>query len=275
MTSNRNVLTTQLLAWAAAALASVGCGPLGTAPHVPVQSAGVVLPGRPLTTPCTLESAPRVLATKVAPFAGINAEADGARVLLRFLQQHNTLAATLAVEPRSLDAVDGTELEGPVLSARQGGRPTNGANRALPASTLSAGCRRGAPDQPIPGWTFAFRRRTGMAHPSEPRLRWPAMAAPLVRPPWLLPRRVEGSSPSCSPATTASSSLPPLSTATSLRDPRCRPDGLCIVAHRASPRPTAQFAQRTHTTIEISHRNQCADLNPVVIAQGTDRLLVR
>ncbi len=96
MTSNRNILTKQLLAWAAAALASVGCGASGPASHVPVQSAGVDPAGRPLTTRCTLEGAPRVLATKVAPYVGINAEADGARVLLRFLQQRSALAVTLA-----------------------------------------------------------------------------------------------------------------------------------------------------------------------------------
>jgi hypothetical protein len=115
MTSNRSVLTTQLLACAAAALPSIGCGASWTAPGAPVQSAGVHLAGRPLTTRCVLESAPRVLATKVAPYVGVNAQVNGERVLLTFLQQRSALAVTLAAEPQSLDAVDGTELEWPRL----------------------------------------------------------------------------------------------------------------------------------------------------------------
>jgi|GEM_PF-1695321 hypothetical protein len=118
MTSNRSVLTTQLLAWAAAALSSVGCGSLRTAPHVPVQSAGVDFGGRALPTRCTLAGATRVLATKVAPYVGINAQTDGERVLLSFLQQRGALAVTLAVEPQSLDAVDGAELEGRLVDGR-------------------------------------------------------------------------------------------------------------------------------------------------------------
>ena len=118
MTSNRSVLTTQLLAWAAAALTSVGCGALRMAPHVPVQSAGVDFGGRALPTRCTLAGATRVLATKVAPYVGVNAQTDGERVLLSFLQQRGALTVTLAVEPQSLDAVDGTELEGRLADGR-------------------------------------------------------------------------------------------------------------------------------------------------------------
>ena len=112
MTSNRNGIATQGFAWAAAALVSVGCGTSGTVLRAPVQSVGVGVAGGRSTPTCTLEGAPRVVATKVAPYAGINAEADGARVLLRLLSQQSALAATLVVEPQSLDAVDGTELGG-------------------------------------------------------------------------------------------------------------------------------------------------------------------
>jgi hypothetical protein len=109
MNASRNVLVTRLLACSAVAVASVGCGASGRTTRAAVQSVRVDLTARQSRTRCTIEGAPRVLAAEVAARAGINAQANGARVLLRFSKPNNALAVTLTVEPQSLDAVDVTE----------------------------------------------------------------------------------------------------------------------------------------------------------------------
>jgi hypothetical protein len=169
MTSNRNVLITQLLALAVAAFASIGCEPSEAAVRVPVQSAGVDLAGRPLTSRCTLEGAPRVLATKVAPYVGINAEADGAKVLLRFLPQRSALAVTVAVEPQSLDAVDGTELEGPRLVDERDQRGESLAGEQVAPRLLQASAPEALSPEHLARWPSDEQREPGVARVDSER----------------------------------------------------------------------------------------------------------
>jgi hypothetical protein len=120
MTSSRHILITQLLTCAAAAVASVGCGASVTSLRAPVQPVGVDAAVGPLGDTCTVEGGLRSLATKVAPYAGVNAQADASRVLLRFSHQRSALALALAVDPQSLDPVDGTESAGPMFVVGSG-----------------------------------------------------------------------------------------------------------------------------------------------------------
>jgi hypothetical protein len=114
MLSSRHVLTTQLLACAAAAAASVGCGAAGTALRGPVQPVNEQEAAEsPLAAKCTIEGSPRVLAMKVAPYSGVNAQADASRVLLRFSQQRSAVGVALVIDPQSLDASEGTESDNP------------------------------------------------------------------------------------------------------------------------------------------------------------------
>jgi len=125
MISSRHVLVTQLLAGAAAAAASVGCGAAGTALRWPVQP--VVeqeATESPLAAKCTIEGSPRVLAMKVAPYSGVNAQADASRVLLRFSQQRSAVGVALEIDPQSLDASEGRFVDGSERGERLAGEAT-------------------------------------------------------------------------------------------------------------------------------------------------------
>ncbi len=117
MTSNRHFLIT-LLASATAGIASVGCGASQAALRAPLEPDSVLEHDAvgSLGAGCTIAGALHVLATKVAPYAGVRAQADASRIILRFSHQRSSSALALAVDPQSLDAVDAAESWGPMLA---------------------------------------------------------------------------------------------------------------------------------------------------------------
>jgi hypothetical protein len=120
MTSSRHILISQLLACAAVAAAGVGCGVSGGALRTPVLSSSGDAAVSRLGAACTIEGSLRVLDTKVAPYFGVQAQADTSRVLLRFSHQRSALALALAVDPQTLDPVEGTESVGPMFAVGSG-----------------------------------------------------------------------------------------------------------------------------------------------------------
>jgi hypothetical protein len=117
MTSSRHFLIT-LLASATAAIASVGCGASQAALRAPIEPYPILDNDAvgSLGAGCTIAGTLHVLATKVAPYAGVRAQADASRIILRFLHQRGSSALALAVDPQSLDAVDAAEPWDPMLA---------------------------------------------------------------------------------------------------------------------------------------------------------------
>jgi hypothetical protein len=136
MTSSRHILITQLLACAAAGVASVGCGTSATALRAPLQAfdvaaADVVAAAdapqqKWLGARCTVDDEPRILAKKIAPNAGVTAQADASRVLVRFTHQRSREALALSVDPQSLEAFDDSAAAAPRLAEQDRGESLSG-----------------------------------------------------------------------------------------------------------------------------------------------------
>jgi hypothetical protein len=106
MFPNKRIKLERLFAFMTAATSAL-CGANASAepPVAPVPSHALAK--------CTVTGSPRVMATKVAPGAGIEAEADANHVWLRFARKANAPLLALAVEPESLDVIPAGELAVP------------------------------------------------------------------------------------------------------------------------------------------------------------------
>jgi hypothetical protein len=99
-----------LLVAAAALTACAGCSnalPTSAKSTAPAASATVAFAASEsdLAPACATEGMPRVVATHVAPMAGVTAESDGARIWLHFATRNDPRAA-LAIDPSTLNADD-------------------------------------------------------------------------------------------------------------------------------------------------------------------------
>jgi hypothetical protein len=117
MISNKHVCIERLVAWAVGAAAGAGCASSAT---IPVTSPAtsvvrVAASERPFVPACKVDGSTRVLATKVSPTAGVEAEADSSRVVLRFSHAPNAKRSALTVDPDSLDAVEESDVRFPKL----------------------------------------------------------------------------------------------------------------------------------------------------------------
>jgi hypothetical protein len=104
MISRNNTRIEKVVAWCAAGAASLGCGastPSAMTVRAPSSTEVAMAPFAPAA--CTVDGASRVVATKAAPYAGVQAVADASRVWLRFARTRATGAIALALDPESLD----------------------------------------------------------------------------------------------------------------------------------------------------------------------------
>jgi hypothetical protein len=111
MKRGRPVLVARILASAATAAMMVGCGAglaVSRAPTEALEAADLADPveGRWLGARCTVDDEPHALARKIAPRAGVYAQADASRVALSFTHQGSRRPLALAVDPQSLETVD-------------------------------------------------------------------------------------------------------------------------------------------------------------------------
>jgi hypothetical protein len=95
---------------AAATVIGVGCATRTSAARAPsVDLEGLA----PAPSACVIQGAPRVVATRAMPPAGIDAQADSSHVWLRFAQKANWPLA-LAVDPETLNILGASDPTGPV-----------------------------------------------------------------------------------------------------------------------------------------------------------------
>jgi hypothetical protein len=106
MIFRKNTRIEKVVAWCAAGVASVGCeastpsAMTARAPSAVVVAIAPFAPGA-----CTVEGPSRIVATKAAPYAGVEAVADASRVWLRFARSRATGTIAVALDPESLDLV--------------------------------------------------------------------------------------------------------------------------------------------------------------------------
>lgn len=132
-----------LLVAAAALTACAGCSnALPTAAQSPAiaRSATVAFAASEsdVAPACAIEGMPRVVAAHVAPMAGLTAEADGARVWLRFATRSDSRAA-VAVDPATLE-VDDEDGAAPREPAADAPSP---APRRIPSGPVAIGIEGG------------------------------------------------------------------------------------------------------------------------------------
>jgi hypothetical protein len=104
MISRKNTRIEKVVALCAAATASVGCEistPSAMTARAPSSTELAIAPFAPGA--CTVDGPSRVVATKAAPYAGVEAVADASRVWLRFARSRATGAIAVALDPESLD----------------------------------------------------------------------------------------------------------------------------------------------------------------------------
>ncbi|MGA3122710.1 MAG: hypothetical protein ABSF69_18240 [Polyangiaceae bacterium] len=92
-----------------AAMGLGGCATTLRAPVPAIHSDAEVGAGSPAGFGCTVEGVPRVVANRVDRSAGVVAEAGDSRVWLHFSMERGAKSPALAVDPLSLDAVEGGE----------------------------------------------------------------------------------------------------------------------------------------------------------------------
>jgi hypothetical protein len=104
MISRNNTRIEKVVAWCAAGAASIGCEastPSAMTARAPSSTEVALAPFAPAA--CTVDGASRIVATKAAPYAGVEAVADASRVWLRFARSRATGAIAVALDPESLD----------------------------------------------------------------------------------------------------------------------------------------------------------------------------
>jgi hypothetical protein len=123
MNSVKPVSLERLLASLATIASSVGCTtgvaiPVAPPPATgtaeaqatPPPAAGAALRQAHASGPqaCTIEGAPRIVATTAAPHDGVEADADASQVWLRFAKKANA-RVVMAIDPESLDVVEASD----------------------------------------------------------------------------------------------------------------------------------------------------------------------
>ncbi|HTQ41728.1 MAG TPA: hypothetical protein VMI75_03155 [Polyangiaceae bacterium] len=102
-------------------LSTAACSTTTTASAPRHPAVGFAATTTDLSSGCSLEGMPRVIATHVAPKAGVTATSAGGHVWLRFATTRNP-GATVAIDPESLeveDAADPAPLAAPTLQRGQ------------------------------------------------------------------------------------------------------------------------------------------------------------
>jgi hypothetical protein len=112
MIRNKHKHIGYLLAGAAVVAANIGCGVASAGVGSPaVSPATAALSLGPLSeVACTVEGAPRVIAYKVAPSVGVQAQADLSHVWLRVAHQGANSSLSFAVDPESMNVVAESEM---------------------------------------------------------------------------------------------------------------------------------------------------------------------
>ncbi len=104
MISRNNTRIEKVVAWCAAGAASIGCEastPSAMTAHAPSSTPVAMALSAPGA--CTVDGPSRIVATKAAPYAGVEAVADASRVWLRFARSRAAGAIAVALDPESLD----------------------------------------------------------------------------------------------------------------------------------------------------------------------------
>jgi hypothetical protein len=104
MIFRKNTGIEKVVAWCAAGAAGIGCQastPSAMVAQAPSSTGVAMAPFAPGA--CTVDGPSRVVATKAAPYVGVEAVADASRVWLRFARSRATGAIAVALDPESLD----------------------------------------------------------------------------------------------------------------------------------------------------------------------------